>query len=597
MATSYGQGSRDESVAGPGESRHPPARPSTRRAASFGRRWARAASTIAVALGRLAVIALRFVLLLARSVLVLGLEPARRVLAADWAMIGRCMWRGAARAARGLRRAIWMVPRIARGTARCVLVIARGAATVTATICLSILFAGAVLLGTSHLHSDHGDDQALQRLRHLPREASPVKSGRTRSEDYQEAGSRTNREPRAGLVDERGAPASTKEARAGSSGARPTSLTREKAPPEEIHEPSKSTSSRGEQNLASHGRVAAGPSPDPSRPRAQEAAHGSATIDAAGAAGGVQPKPPSCSADARTRGPLLNPARLPDEGPGFRRVFPHRDLSWGTDELVGSIERAAASLHDPDLPPLVVGNLSGPRGDQAGADPFHPARYARGQGAGRAGDLLFFVSDALGRPVPAADTAIAFDEHGRSVAGVRRLYLDEGDPIPGGCHLSRRRAGMTEAACPMPPGAWAIDFDRTWLLVRAILTDPVIGPVDPDTGKVRPDGRGVRFIFIAESLKRRLVAAGRRAGEPKELLRIAEILLHPPSNAPPFDRFMRLDLWCTEDDRLRCGCDDGSRQWNRWPSGGRVDLRRGDDGRLVALSEGDGSGTEENGAD
>jgi hypothetical protein len=284
----------------------------------------------------------------------------------------------------------------------------------------------------------------------------------------------------------------------------------------------------------------------------------------------LPPKAPSCSAGTRVTGPLLQPARLPDEGPGFARHFPHRDLAYATDELVGALVRTAAALNDPNLPPMMIGNLSGPKGDQAGADPFHPARYSRGHGAGRAADLLFFVTDALGRPAPAVESNLSFDASGRSEAGVRRVYLEATEALPDGCHLSRRRGDLVEAACPVPAGAWRIDFDRTWQLVRALLTDPEIGVVDPETGISREDGHGIRFIFVAEAIEARLLDAARNAGEPEAFLEIAGILLHPPSNAAAYDRFLHVDLWCTDADRRACACDDGAGPWNRWRAGARV---------------------------
>lgn len=480
-----------------------------------------------------AALLLRLLACCARLLVARGTALMKQLWEIDWRLLAAHAHLFAAWLAGGLLEALGRAPRLALGILTAVkrlagatASLARALALAALTLCMSILFLGAVLLGTGR--GEPTPDALLpweERL--MTRLGSEREELRGQAHhEPKETGGELSEEPH---ID---APAST-------------------------------------------------PAPGP-------LAEGRDSPRATGASGDepvMAKELASCSAGTRVTGPLLNPARLPDEGEGFRRVFPHRDLSWGTDELVGAIERAAATLYDADLPPLVVGNLSGPKGDQAGADAFHPARYARGQGAGRAGDLLFFSRDSLGRPAEAVDSSIAFDSGGRSLAGSRRIYIDARDPIPAGCHLSRTRGEVREVACPMPPGAWTIDFDRTWLLVRALLTDPVIGAVDPQTGIVRPDGSGIRFMFVAEGIKRRLLAAGRAANEPEELMQIASILLHPPSNAPAFDRFIRLDLWCTDQDRAGCGCDDGSGPWNRWPAGARIDLEpSAERGRVAAIS-------------
>ncbi len=282
-------------------------------------------------------------------------------------------------------------------------------------------------------------------------------------------------------------------------------------------------------------------------------------------------KAPSCSAGARTTGPLEHPAELPLRGPGFAQLFPHRHLDFGTDALIAAIERAGAATRAPGAPPLMVLNLSGPTGSQAHQDPFHPGIYGHSHGAGRAADLAFFVDDTAGQPVPAVESTLRFDDEGTSEAGTRRLYLDPGDPPPAGCVRGRIRGGLQEALCPVPPAAYHVDFDRTWQLVAALLEDPAIGVVDPVTGRARPEGHGhLRFVFVSKGLEAGLLAAGRRAGASEALLTIAGIVLHAPTHARPFDHYLHLDLWCTDHDRASCGCRDGGGPWRRWREGTRV---------------------------
>lgn len=273
---------------------------------------------------------------------------------------------------------------------------------------------------------------------------------------------------------------------------------------------------------------------------------------------------PSCSAGRRQTGPLHRAAQLPTDGKGHAQLFPHRNLDFGTDEMIAAIERIGTSLAGKDRPPLMVLNLSGRYGPQAGHDPFHDAAYNLSHSAGRAVDFAFFVRDPLGREVRAVESKLDFDDKGRSKAGVRRLFVPVSSTPPDGCHRGATKAGITLFSCPVPAAAYQIDFDRTWKLVRAILTDPDIGVIDPTTGTSRADGAGVRFIFVSKAIEKRLLEAAIRAEEPEALRKIAKVLLHAPSDAPAYDSYLHLDIWCTDPDRANCGCDDSSGPWNRW---------------------------------
>ncbi|MDF1562764.1 MAG: penicillin-insensitive murein endopeptidase [Deltaproteobacteria bacterium] len=278
----------------------------------------------------------------------------------------------------------------------------------------------------------------------------------------------------------------------------------------------------------------------------------------------------SCSGGTRSRGPLEHAAHLEDAGAGYRLIFPHRQLAYGTDELVGAITRIASRLGASGgeaSAPLMVGNLSGPAGSQAGQDPFHPALYSLSHGAGRAADLAFPLVDALGRPVAAVETALAFEASGRSEAGVRRLHLPAAAEVPPGCRRNRIRSGLAEVTCLVPEGAYAIDYARGWQLIRTLLLDPEIGVIDDLTGVSRPDGSGLRFVFVAPFIEEGLLAAAEAAGEPEGLRKIAAQLLHQPSNADPYVHYFHVELWCTAEDRAACGCDDGTPPWKRWRAG------------------------------
>ncbi len=143
------------------------------------------------------------------------------------------------------------------------------------------------------------------------------------------------------------------------------------------------------------------------------------------------------------------------------------------------------------------------------------------------------------------------------------------------------RAGQVEVTCLVPEAAFRIDFDRTWRLIRALLLDPVIGVVDPNTGRTRPDGRGIRYVFVAPALEAAILEAGRRAGEPEPFLEIATRVLHQPSNADPYRRMLHVEVFCSLADRRACGCQDTGGPYRRWrpglsvrPVGVRLSARR-----------------------
>jgi penicillin-insensitive murein endopeptidase len=139
----------------------------------------------------------------------------------------------------------------------------------------------------------------------------------------------------------------------------------------------------------------------------------------------------SLSRGGSNRGALLNAVELPVRGEGYAipANWAQRGLNYGTEELVGAIVRAArrVRLEDPGST-LFVGDLSPRRG---GASAWH-----RSHQSGRDADLHFFALDPEGKPAATPSSMVRFDDLGAS---------------PG------RR----------------FDVARNWLLVRALLEDPV----------------------------------------------------------------------------------------------------------------------------
>jgi len=272
----------------------------------------------------------------------------------------------------------------------------------------------------------------------------------------------------------------------------------------------------------------------------------------------------SCSAGSRSRGRLLRGAHLPDTGCGFRRIFPNRDLAYGTDALVTALARAADEIRrgafshrmfDGLNPPLGVGNLTGSPGHAREEDPYLGKRFSLSHTSGRAADFAYFILDRAGRAVIAHETAIGYRADGWNVSGWRRLYLDarRGAP-PGACNRGLTFQGVTEWKCFVPGGTYRLDDERNWALVRALLTDPLIGVIDPRTKRVRPKDRGIRRILVSNGIRERLLNEARRKGEPERFVVLAAAILRQPGNAPPHDDHLHVDLNCAYEDIRRCGC-------------------------------------------
>jgi hypothetical protein len=275
----------------------------------------------------------------------------------------------------------------------------------------------------------------------------------------------------------------------------------------------------------------------------------------------------SCAAGSRSEGRLIHGARLPDAGCGFRRLFPHRQEAYGTDELVAAVVRTAARLARRRFgretppgprPPLGVGNLSTPKERRFEKDPYLGRRFSRSHASGRAVDLAFFVLDRSDRPVPSEETGIGYRRDGWNTAGIQRRYRPaaEGHSGPPGprCKAGPVSRGLLEWRCFVPARTTRFDDARNWALVRALLLDPEIGVIDPATSRVRPGDQGIRRILVSSGLRDRLLAEAFRRGDPDPFIEVAAAVMTQPSNAPPHDDHLHIDVNCARDDIEGCGC-------------------------------------------
>jgi penicillin-insensitive murein endopeptidase len=180
--------------------------------------------------------------------------------------------------------------------------------------------------------------------------------------------------------------------------------------------------------------------------------------------------------------------RLAKSGPGWQipATWAERGNNWGTRDLVALIKRSAARLRRlaPDAV-LGVADLSPRRGG--------PSRWHRTHKHGEDVDLLFFWTDAKGRPVPHGPSMVPFDCDGRGAA------KDEaGNAVP----------------------ALRFDVARTWALVRALVED-------------REDI--VTDILISRCLRGKLLEHAQASKAPRGVVAKAARLMRQPRFAPHND--------------------------------------------------------------
>jgi penicillin-insensitive murein endopeptidase len=202
-------------------------------------------------------------------------------------------------------------------------------------------------------------------------------------------------------------------------------------------------------------------------------------------------------------GGIVNPARLPDEGDGYRvpSRWADRGLRYGTDELVNlvvSVSRRVA-MDWPDAR-VTVGDLSP---QQGGASSWH-----RSHQSGRDVDLCFFVTDEAGRNYD-PEVMRRFDASGASL------------PVEGEPRL-------------------LFDTARNWTLVRALLEH---------------QGPPLQRIFVYVPLNELMLDHARAIGEPEWLIDLASIMLRQPADSAPHDDHMHVRISCTAEDAA-FGCRD-----------------------------------------
>jgi len=214
----------------------------------------------------------------------------------------------------------------------------------------------------------------------------------------------------------------------------------------------------------------------------RNASHGSTAKLASSAAPQRVAPPPSKSIGSPTDGKLLNGVHLADAP--YLRIYPvytGSDVRWGTDTLVGLVDRAAKNVRKqfPDAV-LSVGQLSKNGGGEVDRHASHES--------GRDADVGFYVKSAAGKPL-LADHMVAF---------------------------------IGDGTAPSWPGAH-FDDARNWALVSAIVSDP---------------HARVTHLFVATPIRERLLAYAARIGaSPAIRTKASEVLAQPRGSLPHDDHF------------------------------------------------------------
>lgn len=231
----------------------------------------------------------------------------------------------------------------------------------------------------------------------------------------------------------------------------------------------------------------------------------------------------SISCGATNRGALHAGRALVRAGVGYEIPEPwwSRGRRYGTKELVGLIERAAATVAA-RLPGgvLAVADLSLPGGG--------PVTGHRSHQAGRDADLVFYALTPDGAPFR-PDSFMAY-------------------------YAANGRAGYAHApAFTRDIAERYFDLARNWELVKALITDREAE---------------VERIFISHRIRHWLLDYARTIGEPDDLIQRAAFVLKRPTNAEAHNDHMHVRVACSEEDIALGRCRDDSarrpRRGRRW---------------------------------
>ena len=219
----------------------------------------------------------------------------------------------------------------------------------------------------------------------------------------------------------------------------------------------------------------------------------------------------SISCGSVNRGALAYARPIADEGPGFVAPEPWRarGLRFGTDELIGLIERAARSVmaQHPGVP-LAVADLSAERGG--------PVARHRSHQSGRDVDLVFYAIDRAGEPMANDGHMPLFGVDGRAISA------DSPEPV------SEIRERF-------------FDLARNWALVQALATDP----------DVRVDR-----IFVSRRIRDWLLAYAAASGVDEAVRVRVRSVMSVPIGVEGHSDHMHVRIGCSPDDAAAGQCSE-----------------------------------------
>jgi len=192
--------------------------------------------------------------------------------------------------------------------------------------------------------------------------------------------------------------------------------------------------------------------------------------------------------------------RFPNPHVGVLSVQLARGLQFGTSELIGAIERAAASVAENNGGWTTwIGNI----GRRSGGD----IPYSVSHNSGRDADIAFYYAD------PATG-----------------LQLVPPDLLPVDSTLQAVRDGVT----------YQFDMERNWAFIQALLEDPEIQ---------------VQFLFISNGLKQQLLEHARDRDVSSDTIARAETVMGQPGRRNPHDDHLHIRLYCSEFG-IEAGCEN-----------------------------------------
>ncbi len=216
----------------------------------------------------------------------------------------------------------------------------------------------------------------------------------------------------------------------------------------------------------------------------------------------------SVSVGSPNNGSLLHGQKLPATGTGFLQNpnRPNPEAGYGTEELTTELTDAASQVHA-QLPggELVINDISLPNGG--------PIRHHGSHQSGRDADVLFYIVDRTGEPMPSK-----------------------------GVPLDKRGYGwdFKELMDPKDDVFVKLDAPRTWRLVRALAEHP---------------DSSLQRIFVVEHVRALLLQEARRTHTPRRLIERAGDLMCQPAVA--HDDHFHFRFFCAPDDIAK-GCQDTS---------------------------------------